>query len=261
MIVLTPRVLRNLIPQEEIKFTVTQEKQIKAMVKHNFYRKKSRKKSYKRPPKKFNPNSYLLSDWMYLGLSPKQAQVVLKFTRYPLRSNADLEKIFVIPNELYVLLKDSTFYEIQTYESKFTPPEPSLVVKVEKIPIGDIDSTRLDHIKGIGPFFAKMVVKYHHALGGIYKKEQLLEVYKMNEDTYQILCEQLDFSHAMIQKISINKATTEELNKHPYLDWSQSNSIVKIRKQIGGYHSLEEIKDSHLINEDDFEKLLPYLSL
>jgi hypothetical protein len=34
-----------------------------------------------------------------------------------------------------------------------------------------------------------------------------------------------------------------------------------MRKQIGGYHTLEEIKDSHLINEEDFEKLLPYLSL
>ena len=261
MIVLIPRILRNITPREEIKFTVTQEKQIESMVKHNVYHQKRRKKTYHRPPKKFNPNQYALSDWMYLGLSPKQAQVVLKFTRYPLRSNADLEKIFVIPKELFDIIKDSTYYENPTNEFKFEPTTPKIVVEVEKIPLFEIDSSRLENIKGIGPFFAKMVMKYHLALGGIYKKEQLLEVYKMNEATYQILCERLDFSQTKVHKISINKATTEELNKHPYLNWAQSNSIVKMRKQIGGYHTLEEIKDSHLINEEDFEKLLPYLSL
>ncbi|MDB3907648.1 hypothetical protein N9355_09270, partial [Crocinitomicaceae bacterium] len=38
-----------------------------------------RKKSYKTPPSQFNPNDYSREDWMRLGLSQKQADVVLKF--------------------------------------------------------------------------------------------------------------------------------------------------------------------------------------
>ncbi|MFM7386981.1 MAG: helix-hairpin-helix domain-containing protein, partial [Bacteroidota bacterium] len=56
-------------------------------------------------------------------------------------------------------------------------------------------------------------------------------------------------------------ATKEELAKHPYIDTWQANSIIKMRKQRGGFLSLKELLDSHLINPETFEKILPYVSL
>jgi hypothetical protein len=47
---------------------------------------------------------------MQLGLSEKQAAVVLKFTSRGLKSNEDLQRVFVISDELFELIKDSTFY-------------------------------------------------------------------------------------------------------------------------------------------------------
>jgi DNA uptake protein ComE-like DNA-binding protein len=45
------------------------------------------------------------------------------------------------------------------------------------------------------------------------------------------------------------------------LNWNQANSIIKMREQRGRFNSIDEIKESVLIDEETFEKLLPYLTL
>jgi DNA uptake protein ComE-like DNA-binding protein len=61
--------------------------------------------------------------------------------------------------------------------------------------------------------------------------------------------------------LKLNTITAEELKKHPYLNWNIANSIIKIRERKKGFKSVEEIKESVLIDEECFEKLKPYLSL
>lgn len=262
-IVLTPRIIRTWFPGDPIKI------EIKTLEKIKLFKKSERRKQwnnkrnrYHTPPSKFNPNEYSLSQWMALGLSEKQANVVLKFCRYPLQSNDDLKRIFVIPEALYQRIKDSTIYA-QKVHTSYPSKEPILHAEkqAKRITIGAIDSSKLVSIRGIGPFYAKMIMRHERALGGFHKKEQLLEVFKMNTETYEILCSKLDFSETLIRKISINKATAEELDHHPYLNRWQANSIVKMRIQLGGFQSLNELRKSHLINAEDFEKLEPYVSL
>jgi len=262
-IVLTPRILRTCFPGDPIKIKIT------ALKKINQFKKTERKRlltyrqsRYRVPPSKFNPNEYTKAQWIALGLTQKQAEVVLKFCKYPLKSNEDLKRIFVIPEALFLRIKDSTIFpnkvpnHILTNAATLQPEN-----QPKRITIGSIDSAKLVSIRGIGPFYAKMIMRYERALGGFHKKEQLLEVYKMNAETYEILCNKLDFSETQIRKISINKANAEELDRHPYLNRWQANSIVKMRIQLGGFQSLNELRKSHLINAEDFEKLEPYVSL
>ena len=262
-IVLTPRILRTCFPGDPIKIKIT------ALKKINQFKKTERKRlltyrqsRYRVPPSKFNPNEYTKAQWIALGLTQKQAEVVLKFCKYPLKSNEDLKRIFVIPEALFLRIKDSTIFpnkvpnHILTNAATLQPEN-----QPKRITIGSIDSAKLVSIRGIGPFYAKMIMRYERALGGFHKKEQLLEVYKMNAETYEILCSKLDFSETQIRKISINKANAEELDRHPYMNRWQANSIVKMRIQLGGFQSLNELRKSHLINAEDFEKLEPYVSL
>jgi DNA uptake protein ComE-like DNA-binding protein len=264
-IVLAPRIIRTCFPGDPIKV------EIKTLKKIKLFRKAQRKKqwNYKRkryhtPPSKFNPNEYSLSQWMELGLTEKQANVVLKFCKYPLKSNADLKRIFVIPDALFERIKDSTFYpdkpsdKLQLQPSSHPEKQQLLTTRYG---IETIDSTQLVSIKGIGPFYAKMIMRYERSLGGFLKPEQLLEVYKMTPEIYALLCDRLDFSVPNIRQISINKASVEALDRHPYLNRWQANSIVKMRIQLGGFQSLNELRKSHLINAEDFEKLEPYVSL
>ena len=62
---------------------------------------------FTKPLSKFDPNNYREEDWIRLGLSTKQAKVVLNFSKRGLYSNEDLKRIFVISEELFNLIKDS----------------------------------------------------------------------------------------------------------------------------------------------------------
>lgn len=269
VIVFIPRIILSLKEKEEFVLSsediqyISENKLLQKHKRHSNYFNPSKEKRFKRPSSKFDPNNYTISDWMKLGLSEKQAMVVINFSKRGLYSNEQLKKIFVISNELFELIKDSTIYPIKY-------PVDSPVEKVENIKktveiIGvDVNSATqsdLETIKGIGPFFAKNILKYRDKLGGFCKKEQLLEVWKMDQEKYNQIEPYITIDAHAIRKINVNTATAEELKSFPYFNWNIANSIVKMRNQKGSYQSINQLKESELIDEELFDKIKPYLSL
>lgn len=220
-------------------------------------RKKGKK--YFPPKSRFNPNDYSLDDWMALGLSVKQSQSILNFVQRGIYSNSALEKIYVMPTEVYDLIKDSTYYEKQITE--FTVIKDSVVKPLPLLEINAASKEDLIELNGVGEFYAKQILKYKNELGGFVFIEQLLEVWKMRLETYEKLLPQLSIDINKIKKINVNTCSLEDLRSHPYLDYYQANSIIKMRMQKDGYNELQEILESKLINEEEFQRLLPYLSL
>lgn len=220
-------------------------------------RKKGKK--YFPPKSRFNPNDYSLDDWVALGLSVKQSQSILNFVQRGIYSNSALEKIYVMPTEVYDLIKDSTYYEKQITE--FTVIKDSVVKPLPLLEINAASKEDLIELNGVGEFYAKQILKYKNELGGFVFIEQLLEVWKMRLETYEKLLPQLSIDTNKIKKINVNTCSLEDLRSHPYLDYYQANSIIKMRMQKDGYNELQEILESKLINEEEFQRLLPYLSL
>ena len=260
-VIFLPRIVRSF--DKPLKISVSKSK-IADFEKRRkeYYQKTSyvkNKSRYKAPPLRFDPNDYEKIDWLKLGLSEKQVNVVMKFTQKGLYSNDDLKKIFVIPEQLFKLIKDSTFYPIKpTYKS--SNEEKKVVVHYE-INLNTASESDLLAIKGLGAYYAKAILKYKGELGGYVRKSQLMEIFKMSSESFEKIIPHIQINPAEIRLLNINDATVEELNAHPYLNWSQANSIIKMRFQKNGFRSLNELKESHLINEETFEKLLPYLSL
>lgn len=236
-------------------------------VRRNAYREKHRKTSrYSVPPEAFDPNTYTVEQWMGLGLSEKQAAVVLKFTKYGIHSNEDLKKIFVISDELYALIKDSTRYpeRINNYPDRYeaAQQDPHSGPKaIRKIAINEATVDELMTIRGIGPFFAKQIVKRRDELGGFYDERQLMEVWKMDEEKIGQMAPYLLFDESGLRKLHLNTATAEELKVHPYISWNLANSIVKLRSQNGNYKRIEDVKKSVLMTDDLYEKLKRYLTV
>ena len=229
----------------------------------NNYRPKAnniKTEKFRKPSTKFDPNSYKLEDWTKLGLSTKQATVILNFSKRGLYSNEDLKKIFVISDELFELIKDSTFYSIKKGNEKID----NKVIGDSKNILVDINSAteeQLINLPGIGSFFAKQIIKKRNELGGFYQSQQLKEVWKMDQEKLDIIEPFLKFDKSKLLKIELNKVNIDDLKNHPYIRWNIANSIIKIRYQKGAFKNVEEIKESVLINEELFEKLKPYLSL
>ena len=215
---------------------------------------------FTKPLSKFDPNNYREEDWIRLGLSTKQAKVVLNFSKRGLYSNEDLKRIFVISDELFNLIKDSTFYSLKKgstilIDKSISKSNPIL------IEINSATEEELLNIKGIGPFFAKQILKKRNELGGFNQVSQLKEVWKMEQENFEIIEPFIKIDNSKIIKIELNSVNLDNLKKHPYVRWNIANSIIKIREQKGGFKNIEEIKESVLINEEMFEKLKPYLSL
>ena len=233
----------------------------KKFEKRNYSNYYSKKKKYKAPDSRFNPNTYSLSDWKNLGLSEKQSVVVLKFTSRGIYSEQDLKRIFVIPDILFELIRDSVIYPERFQNS----PNQELFKKQAKqitlINLNTADTTEFMKIYGIGAFYAKQIIRYREKLGGYFTKEQLFEVWKMTTEAYDKIKDHVFISEKDVKRININSVTIEELKVHPYLKWNQANSIIKMRIQRNGFKNIEELKESVLIDSETYEKLFPYLSL
>lgn len=227
-------------------------------------RAQGKRSKFRSPPEKFDPNLYTAEEWMALGLSEKQAAVILKFSKRGLRSNEDLRKIFVISDELFALVKDSTVYPVRTYG------EPAVAVsggekpyaeKPVMVELNTATEEELLKVKGIGPFFARQILKRRDQLGGYTSTAQLLEVWKMDEEKLAVIQPSVTVNLRAVRKININSATAEELKAHPYIGYSVANSIVKVREQYGPYQSIDGLKKSVLVTDELLSSLRPYLEI
>ncbi len=270
-IVFTPRFIQSFREKKKYQLTSEDLSELNEKTPNSFHNSiKNRKKSYTKkryqlPPKKFDPNSYTKENWMYLGLSEKQAQVVLNFARRGLYSNEQLQKIFVISDGLFELIKDSTFYpERDIAKKNFVFSEnqsPNPKKSIIQIELNEATQADLESIRGIGSFFAKNIIRYRERLGGFVRKEQLLEVWKFDTAKYNEIEPFITINDQLIKKINLNTASAEELKSFPYFNWNIANSIVKMRNRLERYHDIEQIKESELIDEELFDKIKPYLSL
>jgi competence protein ComEA len=221
-----------------------------------------KKREYRRPPKKFDPNQYSKAQWMYVGLSDKQAEVMLKITKKGIWTNEFLAKIVVIPEEVFQLIKDSTIYPERKYKNKEHTEYPKYEKKeIVLVEINTADLEGLKSMPGIGPSYALRINAYKELLGGFVRKEQLLEVYGLDLEKLDQFEKYCKVDPSAIVKMNINEVDVNRLKMHPYINYSVANSIVQMRKQKGKFNKIEELKESKLINPELFEKLKPYVYL
>ena len=154
VIFVLPDLIAHFSPKEKyhIRYSDTAVQEAVQTVKRNKkqrYQPKRKKERYTVPDRAFDPNTYTVEQWMALGLSEKQAAVILKFTKYGIYSNDDLKKIFVISDELFQLIKDSTIYPVRSkpnYENRY--PSTTFAekprVNINTATIADLDSVRGD---------------------------------------------------------------------------------------------------------------------
>ena len=223
-------------------------------------RKKRKNKTFKKPTELFDPNDLSKEEWMQYGLSEKQASIVLKFTKRG------------IPCELFHVFEGFLWNKLNFLKfivGMYSAAENAEVKKDIKalstsrilVDVNNATEQDLLNIKGIGPFYARQIIKYQQQLGGFIRKEQLMEVWKMTPEMYEQIQDKISCESSMIKQLSVNQASVEELQAHPYLNWNQANSIVKMRLQKGVFKSIDEIRQSVIIDQETFEKVRPYLSL
>jgi competence protein ComEA len=139
-------------------------------------------------------------------------------------------------------------------------PKKEYAYRKLHLDLNSADTTELMKLRGIGPTFAKRIVKYREMLGGYYSVQQLMEVYGFDSIKYELIKEEVFVNDSLIQKMKLNKASAKELASHIYIDWKLANAIINYRFKKK-FESIDELKEIYLVNDSLFRKLAPYFSL
>jgi DNA uptake protein ComE-like DNA-binding protein len=132
--------------------------------------------------------------------------------------------------------------------------------RIQRMPFSKTDSVLLQIVPGIGALTAGRIIKHRENLGGFIQIAQLNEVYGLKPEVIPLIWEYFDFDAAPIRKLSINRATVEELAFHPYISYQEAKVLVAYRLQHGEYRAANELLGIKIFKSDWVEKIAPYLS-
>lgn len=207
----------------------------------------------------FNPNGLPEADWVRLGLSPAQAKSVKNFENKGgvFRTKEDVKKLYVISQEKYNILEPYIVIP-QRKDSTGYAQKPKAVTVLE---LNTVGTTQLAKVNGIDSLTAHRIVSYRYQLGGFHSKEQLHEVYGMDEARYNSVQASFTCDPSYVTKINVNTAEVSDLKNHPYVTPGIATALVNYRKQHGNYKSLPDIMQCKVITPAVYAKLSPYLSI
>ncbi|MBM3435747.1 MAG: helix-hairpin-helix domain-containing protein, partial [Bacteroidetes bacterium] len=148
------------------------------------------------------------------------------------------------------------YIDVKTDSAQFIP-----TTKIFSISLNDADTIDLQQLPGIGPSFARRIVKYRDLLGGFCTKEQLLEVYGMDSTRYAAIQGYVTVNPDIVRKMNINTISIKEMTRHPYFEFYVAKSILNYRNGIGSYTDIAQIKEAKLVYEQLYNKIEPYLTI
>ncbi len=142
------------------------------------------------------------------------------------------------------------------------------------VDINSADSLALVSVRGIGPYYAKQIIKYRERLGGFVSKEQLLEINRMTEERYKPIAEQITVNASGTRKIDFKKLADEKersfrefLEHHPYVGYHTLKGIELYVRSLSA-DSLTKVTSEELLNQllfyqllsnEMYYKILPYV--
>jgi competence protein ComEA len=222
-------------------------------------------------PETIDPNTATEAQWRSIGVSSAQYRVINNYLQKGgrFKSKEDLKKIYSITPEVYnriepyLVIKTEIPSPATTAPPAYSPAQSSNQQKNTTnliVELNTADTTLLQALPGIGPSFARRIVNYRNKLGGFYNKQQLMEVFGMDEERLSGFENNITVNPAYIKRLDINSATAFELQQHPYIDKQLSLLIVSYRNQHGRYRNIEDFRKLALVNEYLTAQLQPYLS-
>jgi len=207
----------------------------------------------------FDPNTVKLKELIALGFKEKTANIFLKFRGkgFVFKEKKDLKKVYGISDNFYAALEPYILIENASKETIKAEETVALRKKeLISIELNSADSLTLLELNGIGPAFAKRILKYRSLLGGYIKIEQLKEVYGFTDELYDKIKSHLTVNTPAVKKIDLNTDDFKTVNKHPYLTYELTKLIFNQRRKAP--ITKENLKEV-LNDESVYEKVLPYL--
>ncbi len=132
---------------------------------------------------------------------------------------------------------------------------PVKIGENEHVALNTADTMELRRVPGIGPYYAKEIVRRGKWLGGYVSVDQLDEIENFPQEAKKYFVIQ----HASPKKLNVNRLSLQELRKHPYINYYMAKTIVDYRRLHGPIKSLEDLRLSKDFPPEVIKKLTPYV--
>ena len=210
----------------------------------------------------FDPNTVREDELIRLGFTPRQAAGILHYREAGavFRRAEDFSRCHTVSDEMYRRLESYIRIGADVRSRNAGVAGSSLRPETAApLELNSADSAALVALRGIGPLTAGRIVRYRERLGGFARIGQLREIEGMTDENYRRILQQIWVDSSKIQKIDINFALPLQLRDHPYLPERVLNRLLKYRQLKGGWRSIRDLTEQHIISEQQAEKLSPYL--
>jgi competence protein ComEA len=208
----------------------------------------------------FNPNLVSYDTLLKLGFDRKGADMLIRYRDKggKFRRATDIRKLYGIDSLLaerlipYILITPDV-------RERAKPSYSFRETDYHLIDINKCDTAGLLTLPGIGPVLSARILKYRNLLGGFARKEQLKEVYGLNEETYVAICDRIIADSSAIIRIKINTAGYKELSRIPYIERYEVSAIIKYRELMGRLNGIGDLTANKLLSSEQVFKAGPYI--
>ena len=221
----------------------------------------------------FDPNTADSATLVRLGLTPRLARRICRYRAAGgrFRHARDLARIYGMDTAALRRLRpyirmaaapgaNPPFRKPRPLEKShyaYTPYPSRKLPRGRQLDLNAADSAELLRVPGVGPYFARRIVRYRQRLGGFVSPEQLREIPNLPDSVqtwFRVTAEKAQ------SPLRLNTATFRELLRHPYLNYEQVKAIVNYRERQGALQTLQELSLSEAFSAADLERLTPYVS-
>lgn len=162
---------------------------------------------------RFDPNTVSVEDLCRLGFSPKQSQAIDNYRQKGgrFRRKEDFAKSYVVA--------DSVFRRLESF------------IDIPLVDLNVADSAAFDALPGIGGWFATKMVEHRKALGGYSYKEQLMDIYRFDQEKFDGLKDLITVSPENAVPYPLWTLPADSLRAHPYIrNLETAKAIVLYRE-------------------------------
>ena len=192
---------------------------------------------------RFDPNTVSVEDLCRLGFSPKQAQAIDNYRQKGgrFRRKEDFAKSYVVA--------DSVFRRLESF------------IDIPLVDLNVADSAAFDALPGIGGWFATKMVEHRKALGGYSYKEQLMDIYRFDQEKFDGLKDLITVSPENAVPYPLWTLPADSLRAHPYIrNLETAKAIVLYRENTPPDRwTIEALRDAGILTMEQYDRLSPCL--
>ena len=231
-------------------------------------KKSSKKKKFKIYP--FNPN--YISDYKgyQLGMNVDEIDRLLAYREQRLYVNSAKEFQTITKISDSLLQKISPFFKFPEWVQKKNNNKnnqqryiPNSRINVSEITTEDINKATLKDftaIEGVDEYISERIIKYRSKLQGFSFKEQLFEVWGLDELMANKILSTFSIKNKpIIKKVNINTASFKEVLSNPYIDYELCIQIFDYKDEVAELQSISEIKNIEGFPIKKYNRIVLYL--